>query len=254
MMSNSESNRDERWKSAEHVTSWIANRAPEVERAPLRKRLVSLLPFEPGAEIRVLDLGTGTGLLSLEVLNAFPNSRVVCHDFSEAMLDNARENLAKFAGRVSFCNSDLRAPAWRQAINETFDAVVAGFTLHSVPERIQAIYGEVFGLVKPGGCFMTCDNVSAPGTVTARLYREERHAVHRENLQAELGPDKSIETLEKERRERESAPARQTMRTLEVNYTLAEQMDWLREAGFDEVDCLWKDMRRAIIGGFRHGR
>jgi tRNA (cmo5U34)-methyltransferase len=251
MMPNSESNRDERWKSAEHVTSWIANRAPEVERAPLRKRLVSLLPFEPGADIRVLDLGTGTGLLSLEVLNAFPNSHVVCQDFSEAMLDNARDNLAKFAGRVSFCNSDLRTPAWRQAVDGTFDAVVAGFAVHAVPERIQAIYNEVFGLVRPGGCFMTCDNVTAPGPVTLSLYREARHEVHRENLKAELGTNKSIETLEKERRERESAPARQTVR---VSYTLAEQMDWLREAGFDEVDCLWKDMRRAIIGGFRHGR
>jgi tRNA (cmo5U34)-methyltransferase len=248
-MFESKIDRDARWKSAEHVASWIANRAPEVERVPLRKKLVSLLPFEPEADIRVLDIGTGTGLLSLEVLNAFPNARIDCLDFSEAMLDAARENLAKFAGRVSFVNSDLRTPAWRQAVDGTFDAVVAGFALHAVPERIHAIYGEVFGLVRPGGCFLSCDNVSPPGSVTAGLYREARHEVHRENLKAELGTEKSIETLEKERRERESAPARQTV---SVSYTISEQMDWLKEAGFDEVDCLWKDMRRAIIAGFRH--
>jgi tRNA (cmo5U34)-methyltransferase len=251
MMPESESHHDERWKSADYVATWIANRAPEVERVPLRKKLVSLLPFEVGADIRVLDLGTGTGLLSLAVLNTFQNARIVCQDFSGAMLNNARENLAKFEARVYFVNSDLRESQWRQVVDGTFDAVVAGFALHSIPERIHAIYREVFDLVRPGGCFISCDNVSAPGTVTARLYREERHVIHRENLKAELGPDKSLEILEKERLERESVPARQTVR---VSYTLVEQIGWLREAGFDEADCLWKDMRRAIIGGFRHGR
>ena len=138
---------------------------------------------------------------------------------------------AKFAGQVSFVNSDLRSNTWRNTINETFDAVVAGFALHSLPERIHAIYGEVFGLVRPGGCFMTCDNVSPPGPVTLELYREARHEVHRKNAKVELGTDKAAAILEKEKRERQSVPA---PKPVEVSYTLAEQMDWLKEAGFDE--------------------
>jgi hypothetical protein len=32
---------------------------------------------------------------------------------------------------------------------------------------------------------------------------------------------------------------------------LEEQLRWLREAGFREVECFWKEGRSAIIGGFR---
>jgi len=33
---------------------------------------------------------------------------------------------------------------------------------------------------------------------------------------------------------------------------MLKQIEWLKEAGFDEVDCLSKHNRSAIIGGFRH--
>jgi hypothetical protein len=32
--------------------------------------------------------------------------------------------------------------------------------------------------------------------------------------------------------------------------TLADHLLWLREAGFDAVDCFWRQERHAIVGGF----
>jgi hypothetical protein len=32
--------------------------------------------------------------------------------------------------------------------------------------------------------------------------------------------------------------------------TLADHLIWLREAGFDSVDCFWRQERHAIVGGF----
>jgi len=33
--------------------------------------------------------------------------------------------------------------------------------------------------------------------------------------------------------------------------SLEVQLDWLRDAGFDEADCFWKEMGRSVIVGFR---
>lgn len=33
--------------------------------------------------------------------------------------------------------------------------------------------------------------------------------------------------------------------------SLEELMDWLREAGFEDVSCFWKGTKRALFGGFR---
>ena len=32
---------------------------------------------------------------------------------------------------------------------------------------------------------------------------------------------------------------------------IEEQMKWLRDAGFSDVQCFWQDTRRALFGGFR---
>lgn len=41
----------------------------------------------------MLDVGCGHGALSAEVLAAFPRARVVCHDFSDPMLEVEKAKL-----------------------------------------------------------------------------------------------------------------------------------------------------------------
>jgi tRNA (cmo5U34)-methyltransferase len=36
-----------------------------------------------------------------------------------------------------------------------------------------------------------------------------------------------------------------------IHPPLEDQIEWLREAGFQDVKCFWKDERRALFGGFR---
>ena len=33
--------------------------------------------------------------------------------------------------------------------------------------------------------------------------------------------------------------------------TLQKHFDWLRAAGFDTVDCFWKRMGQALVGGYK---
>ncbi len=242
------------WHSPEYVDSWFTERIEQACYQRFREKLASLLPFEPGATIRVLDIGTGDGALSLEVLHVYPNAEFVCHDFSETMLTRARQQLAQFIDRVTFVKSDLRDPAWTHVIKGTFDAVVSSIAIHNVsessqgaPGRMQEIYSEVYGLVKPRGCFLNYDIVTPPGPVATEIYFKERCAVYQASLKAEMGIERSIQEIEQEFHERwhkwGGAPG--------IRH-ITNHLEWLKRAGFDEVDCLWIDMRNTIIGGFRH--
>lgn len=245
-----------RWHSAEYVESWMADKVREAGRRLLRKKLVSLLPFDLGGSIRVLDVGAGTGGLSLEILSAYPNASLICQDFSESMLAHARQQLAPFSGRVTFVKSDLRDPEWRQTGEGTFDAVVSSFAMHTVPDRVKEIYREIFDLVNSGGCFLTCDIFTPPGPVLEKAYRKARLIAYQANLKAEMGVEKSLEEVEKEmserRRNRGAFLSNRQRSRLVGTFTLTNHLGWLAQAGFGEVDCLWKDMRRAVIGGFKH--
>ena len=255
MTLDSESFEVQRWHSPEFVESWMTDETREAWRRTLRKKLVSMLAFEPEATIRVLDVGAGTGGLSLEILGNYPKAHMVCQDFSEAMLAHARQKLKSFSAQVTFVQSDLQDPAWLRLIEGTFDAVVSSLVMHTVPNRTREIYRELLDKVNPGGCLLTGDVFAPPGPILEKAYLKARILAYQATIKAETGVVKSLAEIEQDMKERRriresSFPHRVRNRPVGF-FTIMNHLEWLRQAGFDEVDCLWKDMHPAIIGGFR---
>ncbi len=136
--------------------------------------------------------------------------------------------------------------------------MVSSFVMHTVSGSIREIYGEIFDLVNSGGCFLARDTFAPPGPALEKAYRKARLIAYQANLKLETGVEKSLEEVEQELREQggnlgASLPSREHRRLVETP-TLSNHLEWLAQAGFDEVDCLWKgkDMWHAVIGGFRH--
>jgi ubiquinone/menaquinone biosynthesis C-methylase UbiE len=118
---------------------------------------------------RVLDLGCGTGLLSLKLLRA-ADCQVVGADSSPVMLDLFRQKIDKLGlgGRVSLRNADARSLPFKKG---SFDVVASTVTLHHVVDKT-AVITRLHGLLKPGGRFVLGDlDVDAHGklTDTARI-------------------------------------------------------------------------------------
>ena len=88
------------------------------------------LPLD-GAE-RVLDAGCGTGRVTESLLERLPAGHVVALDGSAAMIDGARERLARFGDRVSYLVADLGRPI---PLTEPVDAVLSTATFHWVPDH-----------------------------------------------------------------------------------------------------------------------
>ena len=90
---------------------------------------LTVIPFANDAELRVLDLGAGTGLFAALFGAAFPNARLTLADFSPQMLDQAR---ARFAGRmnVTYLTLDYE----RDSIPGEYDVVISALALHHTPQ------------------------------------------------------------------------------------------------------------------------
>ena len=247
---------ENRYRSPKYVELWMTDQGLEARRIQWRKRLVASLPFDSSDTLRILDVGAGTGGLSLQILKSFPNASVTSQDFSEVMLSHAREQLAGFEGRVTFVQNDLRTTGWSSNIEGTFDAIVSSFVTHTVASNIKAIYAELFGLVKPGGCFLSCEGFSSAGPSLEKLYNKLRLQDYRERIKMETGTEKSLQEAEHQLRDRSRGyrdffKDRHRESPVGVS-TVMNNLLWLKEAKFDEVDCLFKRNRVALIGGFRH--
>lgn len=195
------------WSEPERVAEYLSREIPH--RATAEEMLLAALP---AGTRRVLDLGTGDGRLLALAAERFPDAGGVGLDSSAPMLRRAAE---RFAGRprIELLERDLGAPIGEPG---PFDAVVSGLAIHHLEDdRKRELFGEVHAMLAPGGVFANLDLVRSDGQELHERFRREIGRVE----------DDPTDRLA----------------------DLAEQLTWLREAGFDSADCHFKWLELALI-------
>jgi len=124
---------------------------PEIfELEQQRWQVLSVKFFKTGKPLRILDLGSGTGFVPLEIgpyLKA--GDEVICADVSEKMLERCRENLERrnFKNKFNY----LKLEDQRLAIeDQSVDLVTLNSVLHHLPQTAESL-AEVSRVLKPGG-------------------------------------------------------------------------------------------------------
>jgi ubiquinone/menaquinone biosynthesis C-methylase UbiE len=135
--------------AAEYQRHW----APVLDATALRlldraARLVVPAPATP----RILDVGTGSGVLAIAAVRRWPRARVIGADASAGMLEVARRG----AFEAGIASDDPRlswfhAPAQSLPIEDGgIDLVVSSFVYQLVPDRAAALQ-EALRVLRPGG-------------------------------------------------------------------------------------------------------
>jgi ubiquinone/menaquinone biosynthesis C-methylase UbiE len=125
--------------------------APVLDRAA-RELLDRVEPYVRalGGDPRVVDVGTGSGVLAIEALDRWPEARVMGVDPSIGMLEMARQRMSRRdpdEARIAWLESpadDLPIP------DGAVDLVISSFALQLVPDRAAALR-EAHRVLRPGG-------------------------------------------------------------------------------------------------------
>lgn len=201
------------YATAAHALRYLAR----ADRIPHRTEGEAvLLEFIPQKVQRILDLGIGDGRLLALIRIERRDAECIALDFSATMLEAARE---RFRGepkiQVVEHNLDFPLPDLGR-----FDVIVSSFAIHHcTDERKRTLYSEIYAALSPGGVFCNLEHVAAP---TAELH--ERFLRSLEITEADEDPSNKLVSVE-------------------------AQVRWLREIGFQDVDCHWKWLELALIGG-----
>ncbi len=160
------------WHSRSYVDEWIARDVTrdEERRCRLRQMLASA-PYSGDGEIAVLDIGGGYGVVTEEVLRAFPRAVVTLQDYSQPMLDQARQRLAAHGEQVKYAVGDLRDPQWTDGVGGPFDLAASAIAIHNLRDlgQIAACYRAIAGVLKPGGIFLDYDLFELIGGIDAQM-------------------------------------------------------------------------------------
>lgn len=176
---------------------------------------------------RVLDLGAGTGMLSAFIRDGYPEAQVTLFDGAPLMLEKARQALG--GERVAFIEGDL----YGDLPEGPWDAVVSALAIHHMTdEGKRHVFQQAHDSLRPGGVFINAEHVLGPSPYLDRIYTDSHQTRARANGITDLEWQQAVERMKADH----LTP-------------LDPQLEWLRESGFTEVDCLFKDHGFAVMFG-----
>ncbi len=216
---------------------------------PNRHKMVDvaleILPFHFTQEIKVLELGVGTGYFALRLLQQYPSATLTGLDGSAAMIELAATRLSEFVeqNRVDFVKSSFEEMDAALPGTNLFELVFSSYSLHHLnkADKRRVIEGVVTRLA-PGGWFLNADLVSHPFAEIEKSIQDVRVAgIDKRNR----GKDKRFNTRELIRTFLDNLEATEGDKPLSVG----EDLVIMRESGLPNATIFWKEYREVVVGG-----
>jgi tRNA (cmo5U34)-methyltransferase len=195
----------------------------------MTNRLVDYLPAEP---VRVLELGCGTGNLSMRLAATRPNASLTLVDGSREMtaLTRSRLDQAKLGGiaRHEFITATFESLALPA---RSFDLVVSSISLHHVSDK-GSLYERIRALLTSGGRFCFADQIRGEPDRNHQL--NWRRWLDFCSEPGHCSPDELQSLVD-------HAAAHDHYTTLSDHVAL------MSRAGFSEIDCVWRNWMWGIV-------
>ena len=188
-----------------------------------REMLWAVLDYLPSdfRPQRILELGSGTGNLSVLTHARYPNASFVFVDLSTESLDSCRKRLGE-SPSLKYEAADfneLNFPAGE------FDIVVSSISIHHLEsEQKRQLFSRVHEWLTPSGIFSFADQCAGAST---DLY--QRHIDNWKTISLEAGSDETEWQMWMDHQNEH-----------DHHDTLVDQLRWLKNAGFGTVDCTWR--------------
>jgi len=197
------------------------------------------------ANNRILELGCGTGELSLKVLERYPSATIVAVDYSARMLDFARAKIESAGYAARWTGIELDFGEWANnpnfsGLGDKFNACISSLAIHHLEDEMKLkLFQRIRQSLDAGGCFWNADPLLAESAGMKDIYqaaREDWALSQGETLgqiRANVGTSVSYGY---------SNPDRLA--------TLSAQLEMLGSSGFETVAVPWKYYGMAVFGGF----
>ena len=186
---------------------------------------------------RLLDVGCGTGNVTVKIMQALPTASVVCLDGSQMMLDAAREKLS--STNVTFHCMDLANNRWdQQWEDESFDAIYSAFVLEHLPfDLYKRFLFMAKRILKPGGPLITMEGYA--GDLNQSIFFEHMNELEIEAVRTGLINGSTFNEMKRLSKDKER----------HYFATQDQKKQWWNETGFVDVEFYWQYYCIALLGG-----
>jgi tRNA (cmo5U34)-methyltransferase len=213
--------------------------------------LLDLIPANIDETFTVVELASGEGNLAEAILTRFPRCHYLALDGSLTMRTHLQQRLAYFAERLEVRPFELSNQAWRSELPAQVRCILSSLCVHHLDgSGKRQLFRDMLKHLEPDGALLLADLVLPANQRIADFFAQQYDDIVREQSLAKLGDLSGYEEFEKQQwnyfRYDYGKPNLHDLPSL-----LSEQLRWLQEVRFRQVDCYWMRAGHAIYGGYK---
>ena len=185
--------------------------------------IAGTLDFEPS---RIFDLGSGTGLLPSFYFKYFPKAEYILCDIAEEMLELAKKRFAGLANvKYEVLDYSKKLPQGKA------DLIISALSIHHLEhEAKKSLFKNIRSSLSESGLFVNYDQFCCENPEMNE--KIERHWINQIKSSG-ISQTEYKKCLERKKLDKECS--------------IAQEICWLKEAGFSNADCIYSSGKFAVI-------
>ncbi len=213
--------------------------------------LLDLIPAERDEAFTVVELASGEGVLAEAVMEGFPRCHYVALDGSPLMRERTKQRVERFGDRLEVQPFEISNQEWRATLPGPLRCVLSSLCVHHLSgEQKQQLFRDMMARLEPGGALLLADIIEPASPRIARLFSRQYEEITRAQSLAVKGDLSGFEQFQR-LQWNYFAYDYGTGQTFDQPSLISDQLLWLHEAGFSQVDCYWMRAGHAVYGGYR---
>ena len=217
-------------------------------RGQMRQALIDHVPASTDDQFVAVDIGCGAGWLSEALLERFPNVHVVALDGSPAMLWHAGERLQAYGDRAETWLERLEERDWLDRLGQPVRCFLSSLAVHHLDANGKALlFADLYAHLEPGGALCLADIIEPASELAKRhMAHTWTDAVRQRSLDL-TGELRTYDFFIEQRWNIYDFPDPE----VDKPSPLMNQLRWLTEAGFADIDVPWALAGHTVIIAYR---
>jgi trans-aconitate 2-methyltransferase len=195
----------------------------------------------PPTNRRILELGCGTGELSLKILKCYRDTKIIALDYSPRMIDAARSKIIQMGYEERWQGIEADFGEWANNpekfdIGTGFDGCVSSLAIHHLTDTMKTkLFTRIYEILNKNGCFWNADPV-LPSPELADVYKLVRQewAMQQGEIRAIRGTSSQY-----------GYSSQDQLASLDTH------LEMLKLAKFRTIAVPWKYYGLAVFGGIK---